>query len=86
MTNQHTNAQKKRWQATAEKHLLGRKITAVRWMTDRWQHDMGWDNAAAMLLLDDGTLLWPSSDDEGNTAGALFVLQPDGLDFILPVI
>ena len=86
MTNEHAKAVKKRWQATAEKHLLGRKIIGIQWMTDLWQQDMGWDNAAVMLLLDDGTLLWPSSDDEGNNAGALFGLQRSGLDFILPVI
>ena len=33
---------------------------------------MGWDYQPLELFLDNGTILTPSMDDEGNNAGALF--------------
>ncbi len=86
MTDQQTRTLKLRWRTEAEKHLLGRKIIDVRWMTDDEQDGFAWQNAALMLLLDNGTVIWPSADDEGNDAGALFGLTPAGEDFTLPVI
>ncbi len=86
MTNEHINALKQRWQREAQKHLLGRRIAGVRWMTADEQEQLGWDNAAVVLELDDGTLIWPSADDEGNDAGALFGVNAAGDDIDLPVI
>jgi hypothetical protein len=77
---------RKRWTAEAKKHLLGHKIIGVRWMTDREQKSFGWSYAAVVLLLDNGTLLWPSTDDEGNNAGALFGISQSGEDITLPVL
>jgi hypothetical protein len=48
-------------------------------MGDRDVEALGWDRSAVMLVLDDGTLLYPSSDDEGNDAGALFIQPSDTL-------
>lgn len=56
--------------------LVGRKIVAVRWMNNEGNPD--WIHVPIILQLDDGTLLWPQSDDEGNDAGALGV-QPGKL-------
>ena len=36
-----------------------------------------------VLVLDDGTKLYPSQDEEGNGPGALFGINPDGENFML---
>ena len=60
------------WGDRAAKLLVGRKIVAARYMTPEDMDGLGWDRKALVLELDDGHLLFPSSDDEGNDAGALF--------------
>ena len=77
---------RKRWTAEAKKHLLSRKIIGVKYMSDSEQKDCVWSNAAVVLLLDNGTLVWPSADDEGNDAGALFGISESGEDITLPVL
>ena len=39
-----------------------------------------------LVVLDDGSLLFPSMDDEGNDGGALFGQTKDGKEITLPVI
>lgn len=77
---------KMRWTKYAEKHLLGRTITQVCYMTDKEVEQLGWYNAAVVFVLDDGSLIFPSQDDEGNNAGALFGQSPTGDDITMPVI
>jgi len=60
-----------KWNKRA-KSLVGRKIIKVRYMTDVEQKDFYWENKPVCIQLDDGEWLFPSSDDEGNDAGALF--------------
>src|SRR5215469_2847476 len=50
----------------ARKHLVGRKISDVRYMQAKEAEDMDWSSRPLVLILDDGTLIWPTSDDEGN--------------------
>ena len=61
------------WQKLVDKHLVGRKIVKVKWLdqkeTDRL---FGWDMQPCEIHLDNGTVLTPSMDDEGNDAGAIF--------------
>ncbi len=54
--------------------LVGRKIIEVRYMTDEELMNEGWngERAPVVLVLDNGDLLYPSQDDEGNGPGALF--------------
>lgn len=59
------------WGKEAAK-LIGRKIVDVRWMSQREVSEHGWSHKAPVLVLDDGNVLYPSSDDEGNDAGSLF--------------
>lgn len=73
-----------RWEETARKLLLGRKIVQVRYTTDTELDALGWDRACVVLQLDDGTALFPAMDDEGNDGGALFT-NVDDCD-TLPVI
>ena len=66
-----------RWEDTASKLLLGRKIVGVRYTTDEELDHLGWDRACVVLELDDGTRIFPSMDDEGNNGGALFTNAAD---------
>ena len=66
------NEIRKRWTNNAAALLKGRTITQVRYMTDEETEAMGWHHAAVVLQLDNGVAIWPSSDDEGNNAGAMF--------------
>ena len=54
--------------------LVGRSIVEVRAMSAREIEAEGWplDETAPVLVLDDGTILFPSRDEEGNGPGALF--------------
>ena len=55
------------------KKLIGRTITKVRWLSpDESYKIFGWDFQPCEIHLDDGTILTPSADDEGNNAGAIF--------------
>ncbi len=88
MSDIKTNQLRAQW---AEKftRLKGRTITVVRYLTDEECATMGWDRAPLVLQLDDGTLLFPSCDDEGNAAGALFTQHgknTKGIPTCAPVI
>ncbi len=51
--------------------LVGRKIVEVRNMTEEEVDGESLHNCTAVLVLDDGTEIWPQSDDEGNGYGTL---------------
>ena len=61
----------------------GRKIKAMRPMTQQEFEEEGWDRGTTAIELDDGTVLYPSQDPEGNGPGALFGRTPDGKTFSL---
>ena len=61
------------WHKVASKHLVGRTIKKVKWLdADSSYKIFGWDYQPCEIHLDDGTILTPSADDEGNNAGAIF--------------
>ena len=62
------------WQARLQP-LVGRTIIAVRYLEEDEQLAMAIPHTSVVLQLDDGTLLWPMADPEGNDGGALFI-QP----------
>jgi hypothetical protein len=66
----------KYWTDTATKLLKGRKIKAVRYMDHDEAASLGWRYRCVVIELDNGTLIYPSMDDEGNDAGALFTTDP----------
>ena len=74
---------KDKWQQKAEKILVGRKIVKVEWMTDEECEDWMWSSKPICMLLDDGTWIYPSKDDEGNDGGALFTTSK--VESCLPV-
>ena len=55
------------------KHLVGQKITEVRWLTKKETEDIFdyWYNQPIQITLENGISLLPMSDDEGNEAGAM---------------
>jgi hypothetical protein len=68
--------------------LIGRTIREVRPMTAAEQSGEGWEDASpwerpVVLVLDDGTRLYPARDPEGNGPGALFGVDPRGRAFTL---
>ena len=67
----------KNWIERSGKVLLGRRILKVRYMTKKEAEEMGWDNRAIVIGLDNGTVIFPSMDDEGNNAGAIFTTDKD---------
>jgi len=61
-----------KWNELVKKHLVGRKIVNVKWLSPKESERLlGWDQQPCEIFLDDGTIITPSSDDEGNEAGAL---------------
>tara|TARA_R100000734_G_C3200618_1_gene19617 strand:- start:189 stop:428 length:240 start_codon:yes stop_codon:yes gene_type:complete len=64
---------RKSWNKSAEKLLLNRKIVQVEYMPPEESDEMGWDYQAICFRLDNGSWVYPMSDDEGNDAGALCV-------------
>ena len=68
-----------KWNEDARKMLVGRTITDARYMTTEDAKREGWGRlmcGSLVLTLSDGTQLFPSTDDEGNGPGALFVRIP----------
>ena len=74
-----------RWHKAARAALVGRRITAVRWMSEAEVEAFGWNDPAIVLELDDGGVLIPQMDDEGNDAGALLQLTKAGDEHLWPV-
>ena len=67
--------------------ITGKRIKKIRTLTAAEAEYEGWDGDAGrvtVLELEDGTLLYPSRDEEGNGGGALFGVtrvegQPQGI-------
>lgn len=66
------NEIEKRWTKVAADQLVGRRIVLVRYMKDSEAQDMGWGARPIVLVLDDGNLIYPAMDEEGNDAGVIF--------------
>ena len=66
--------------------VVGAKIVKIRPMTGKemssemWDEDNFGSNPPA-IVLDNGTVIYPSRDDEGNGGGALFGYSKDGTQF-----
>jgi len=74
----------KSWNKIATVLLKNKTIVEARYMTRDEADSMGWRARALVITLDDGTVIYPMADDEGNEAGSLrtnSAWQP-----ILPII
>jgi len=61
------------------KELIGRKIVNVRKLSKDEIELCAWDRTTVVLVLDDGSVLIPSSDEEGNDIGALFYKRKEDI-------
>ena len=79
-----------KWNLEAAECLLGRTVVYVRYMTEAEAAKWDWDCRPVLIKFDNGLILIPAADDEGNNGGALF-MEWDGHDEkagseILPVL
>ena len=66
------NDTEKHWVKYAQEHLMGRTIVSVRYLSKEEAKGMYWTAQCLVITLNDGTVLFPSRDDEGNGAGTIF--------------
>lgn len=69
--------------------VVGHKIARIRAMGVEEAVREGWESlpphiSTVVLELDNGTLLYPSQDPEGNGPGALFGVDSTGTFMLLP--
>ena len=62
----------KRWTEIAKEQLLGKKIVGVRYLKPEETKNMAWRSRCVVIILDDGNMIYPSMDEEGNGPGVLF--------------
>ena len=61
-----------KWEKLVSKYLVGRQIVKVKWLSAKETEEIhGWDQQPCEIYLDNGTILTPRSDDEGNESGAI---------------
>lgn len=61
-----------------ENVLVGRKIVEIREMTDEELDREGWSaGGPPVIVLEDGTTLFPAADQEGEGAGVLLGAADD---------
>ena len=74
------------WTKEADTALTGKKVKAVRYLSKAEADQLGWHSRPLVIEFEDGTLLFPSRDDEGNDGGALLGQKPGGGDLTFPVL
>jgi len=74
------------WSEKAHKELVGKKIVEARYLSKEEMAQLDWTQSVLVLTLDDGTLLFPSMDDEGNNGGAMFGQGPKNEEVVFPVV
>lgn len=65
------------WRVLAGEKLIGRTIMEVRYLDDGEMEGLGWYEKSLLIIFDNGDYIYASSDDEGNSAGALFTSWED---------
>jgi hypothetical protein len=66
--------------------LAGKKVVGIRRLRTEELERLGWESRGEVtaLLFEDGTIVFPSRDSEGNGPGELFGIDAEG-DFRLRV-
>ena len=64
------------WSSIAKTVLVGRTIVGARYLSFEEADRLGWNSRSVVFELDNGVLIFPSRDDEGNDAGSLFTTHP----------
>lgn len=84
--------QEREWNEKAADLLEGKTISKVEYMSKEEASERGFSFRPVKLVLDDGTILVPQSDDEGNDGGAVRIEReahtklPSWKDELLPVL
>jgi hypothetical protein len=65
------------WRVLCGEKLIGRTIMEVRYLTDEEMESLGWYEKSLVIIFENGEFIFPSADDEGNNAGALFTSWED---------
>mgnify|MGYP003147483717 FL=1 len=73
------------WEEKAKKLFEGRKIISVRYMTKKEAEENDMSARPLCFKLDDGTIVIPLSDDEGNNGGAFQTINKEKC-YLLPVM
>ena len=68
--------------SAASDALVGKTIVKVEYMSKKDMKEFGWYKSPLVIHLNDRTVFFASSDDEGNNGGAIFanVPSPEGND------
>lgn len=66
--------------------LKGKTVKRVRSLTDEEKAEYAWYSAAPVIEFEDGTIVFPSRDSEGNDAGALFGELANGSSLIIAAV
>lgn len=74
------------WVAYAKENFVGKKIVSARYLSKKEGNDMHWFHRPIVFQMDDGTLMFPSCDDEGNNGGSIFGQTKDGKHITCPVL
>lgn len=80
----HDDFLRHKWAGKVGIHLVGKKITSVRYLTPQEADQLGFYRSPILIELEGGIQLTPMSDDEGNDAGSI-ATNITGLETI-PVI
>ena len=59
------------------KHLVGKKIVKVEYFPKDMMEDMMWHSRPIAIHLEDGNIITPQMDDEGNDGGAMLTTFED---------
>lgn len=65
--------------------LVAKRITSVRYMTEKERENFGWYKRAIVITLSDGSILVPQMDDEGNDGGAIMYIKPNRTETIYTI-
>lgn len=60
-----------KWENKIKDLLIGRKIVAVQYMSEKQVEETGWYKRPIIIVFDDDSYIIPMMDDEGNDGGAL---------------
>jgi hypothetical protein len=74
------------WNGRAKRALVGLSIVEARYLTEEEVSNLGWSHSVLVMELSDGTLLFPSMDDEGNDGGSMFAQKAGNHTGFFPVI
>lgn len=67
---------------------VGLKVKEVRWMTTEEKEEEYWSdhNEVPVLVFEDGSIIYPSCDPEGNEGGALFGKCGNDAVYVMPIM